>query len=270
MNKKIVQDKATQRMRNIKKIKKKRRLVTLSLFLLIVIGIVGLVFLCNSDFFNIKKIIVVGNKHVSEDKIIKQSSIGTNTSLFGLPSNEIRTRILKEAWIEDVEVVRHFPNSVELKVVEREAIAIVPFQDIYLIVDKNLVVLESRESIDDLALPVILDLKLTKAKIGEKINLPSLENAVNCLVSFDKDFRKTIIMANAPSIEKLTLMISVKNGDGELHDVEVLYGEADDEDVALRKNAIIKKILTESKKHVIYIDVRVVTNPAVKFLDDVY
>ncbi len=269
MNKKIVQEKAAQRRMKIKKIKKKSRLMTLLFLFLIVLGVFGLSLLFNSDFFNVKKVIVVGNKYISETEIVKQSGIDSNTSMFRLSSDETIKRILKEPWIKDVKIDRHFPNSVELKVTEREAVAAVPFQDIYLLVDEDVVVLESREFVDDLTLPVILDLKLTKVKIGEKIDSVSLKNAIDCLKSFNKDLRESVVMVDAPSVDKLTLMISVKNDDEEFHDVEVLYGKADDESVVLKKSAIVEKILTESEKHVIYIDVRVVTNPAVKFLDDV-
>lgn|GEM_PF-1361323 len=265
MNKEIATEKAVLRRAKIQKLKRRRRLgmvIFLSLIILIIFGIISLY---NSDLFNVKKIIVTGNNRISKGQIIKESGIDSDTSLLKLSRDEIKKRILKEPWIKDVEIKRHFFNSVEIKLIEREAVAAVPFQDIYLLVDEGLIVLESREAIDELSLPVILDLKLTKAKIGRKLTLSSLKNAVKSLVSLDKELRDSVTMINAPSVEKLTLMLALENDNGDPYDVEILYGEANDTST---KNAIIKEILTKSKKHVIYIDVRIASNPAVKFLED--
>ncbi len=266
MNKEIVREKAIRRNAKVKKIKRRRRLGIFVLLLLIVLMITGVASLYNSNFFNVKEVVITGNHHIPEKEIVKQSGIDSNISLLKLPLDEVKIKILKNPWIKDAEITRHFPNSVEIKVVERKAIAALPFQDIYLLIDKDAVVLESREFIEDLNLPIILDIRLIKAKIGEKINLVNLKNAMKCLVSLDKNLRESVTMVNAPSEEKLTLMLSLKDDDKSFHDVEILYGKAEG---VLTKNAIIKKILEESEKHVIYIDVRVASNPAVKFLDDI-
>ncbi len=110
----------------------KSRFFWFSILFLIIFGGI-FYFFALSDFFQIKKIIVTGEKKVSSQDIksVVESELGGKILFFGtknifsVKSNKIRENVLKKfPQIEEVEVKRGFPNALHLVIIERKEIGI--------------------------------------------------------------------------------------------------------------------------------------------------
>ncbi len=125
--------------------------------------------------FNIKSVEVVGNNKISSDKIIELSGINDSINLFKLDKNQIVESITQNAYIENVEISRKFPNKVELNVVEREAKYMLQFADSYVYINNQGYMLEI--SNEKLNIPIIVGFTtdLSNIKAGNRINIDDLK-----------------------------------------------------------------------------------------------
>ncbi len=252
--KELAEEKRKERERKLREIrKKKRKRSYIYLSLLIIVIFLFIVFL-KSGFFDLKEVKVIGVKHLKSSEITKLADIPRAINIFQIPVNEIRERILKNPWVKDVELNRHFPRYLEIRVIERKPVALIPFQDQFYLVDEEgyAVALSSNEEKD---LPVIRDCEIKSVKIGERPSSPTLFTALVVLTNLDESLKGQINIISASTKEKLSLY--TQNG------VEILFGGPKE---IKKKSFIVQEILKKEGKKVIFIDVRVPSNPVVRRL----
>lgn len=163
--------------------KRKKRAIKRSIFTLIVM-ITILITLCfNLDYFNIAEIQVEGNKNVTTDAIIELSQLKSGENIFKFKNSNVRNHILMNPYIMDVVAKRKLPNKISLKVTERKATFYINYNESYYIIDNNLVVLEKRDNIDNMALIKLEGIDFSTAEIGKVIPL-SEEEKVKSIISF--------------------------------------------------------------------------------------
>ena len=110
--------------------------------------------LLESGYFGTHKIRVEHQVRVSEGDILAASDIKIGDSLFDLELSMIGRKIEEHPWIAKAEVERSFPDQVVIRVVEREARAVIDLDYLYY-VDKDGVVFKMLDSGDKLNYPVI-------------------------------------------------------------------------------------------------------------------
>lgn len=253
MSRDTASSKAKKRQEKIRKVRRKQQLQMGLMSILVILVLAVLFWLYRSDLFRVKKVEISGNKQLSKRQIEQIVDIEPTDSLVRLPTRDIKKRLKKNNWVRDVEISRSFPNTVKIQIIERKAIAMVPVEDGSAVVDKEGLVLAKITNIDKTDLVLIRDLNVTKAKVGQKIDSKSFSNASLCLSNLDVKFRKSLSIVSAPSVDKLSLY--TKKG------IEIIYGKAEKFE---KKNYIINKILSDDGNEVIFIDIRVVSNPVVK------
>ncbi|MFY9589605.1 cell division protein FtsQ/DivIB [Rickettsia endosymbiont of Halotydeus destructor] len=74
--------------------------------------------------FRLENIIIEGQQNVSEPDILKVLNAKNGTPIFAINLNDIRNNLKNNKWIKDVYVGRRLPNTVYIKLFEREPIAI--------------------------------------------------------------------------------------------------------------------------------------------------
>lgn len=74
--------------------------------------------------FAVDEIQVSGNRETSEIDVLDRLELNGWTSLIGFNPDEARERIQSLPWVETATVRKTYPDSIEVKIVEREAFAI--------------------------------------------------------------------------------------------------------------------------------------------------
>jgi len=110
--------------------------------------------LLESGYFGVDQIRVEQQVRVSEGDILDASDIKLGDSLFDLELHMIGRKIEEHPWIAKAEVERSFPDQVVIRVVERQARAIIDLDYLYY-VDREGVAFKMLESGDELDYPVI-------------------------------------------------------------------------------------------------------------------
>ena len=110
--------------------------------------------LLESGYFGVDQIRVEQQVRVSEGDILDASDIQVGDSLFDLELHMIGRKIEEHPWIAKAEVERSFPDQVVIRVVERQARAIIDLDYLYY-VDLSGEVFKMLETGDELDFPVI-------------------------------------------------------------------------------------------------------------------
>lgn len=152
---------------NRKKVKRKN-IIKILMFFIILISV--LITLClKLSYFNVKKIEVTGNKNVTKEEIIKLSKISQGNNIFYINLKESRTNLLKNTNIMDVHIKRIFPSKIVITVKERDAVFYIQKDSKYLIIDKDGIVIEEKDNIDNLKLVGLEGIEAKEALAGAKI-----------------------------------------------------------------------------------------------------
>ena len=155
--------------KNKKKKKKNKynvKLITfVSCFLLVIASVI---FALTAPIFNIAKIEVTGNSKVQEENIKSLSRLKIGENIFKFNSSVI-SNIKENAYIENVEVKRALPDTVKIKVTEREVKYQINLINSYVYIDKYGYILEKSAEKKDV--PIIVGLKITEDDLMKKSRL---------------------------------------------------------------------------------------------------
>lgn len=99
------------------KLKKRKKILKLTILLFIVIGTI--VFAMLSPLFNIKKIDVKGNSLITKEEIVSLSGIYLDENIFRTNKYKAINNIKQNTYINEVEINKKLPNTIEINVVER-------------------------------------------------------------------------------------------------------------------------------------------------------
>ena len=174
----------TQNGRKKKKRKKKRYLLKLSVLLLAAAAVYAFL---HTDLFMIKKIQVSENSHFTSQEIKNMAGLKTGVNLFEYDSSECRDRLLKNSFIKDAEIKRSLPETVTIKVTERQEAAVIKNGKNYIIIDQEGIVLQLAEK--DPKVPVISGITPVKAEENEKIQVKEeriYKNSMDLLAAMKK------------------------------------------------------------------------------------
>lgn len=106
-----------------KQVSKKKKKINIAKILkwtcLLALIIGATIFLFTTPIFNITKIEVVGNNHVSSEEIESLSQIQLNENIFRNLKSKVINNVKENAYIENVTVKRMLPNTIQITVEER-------------------------------------------------------------------------------------------------------------------------------------------------------
>jgi cell division protein FtsQ len=210
----------------------------------------GGIALYRSSAFSVRKVRVVGASHLKLSDVLAVAAVPADTTLLRLPDDAIRARLLKDPWIAEAEVVKRFPDTVELHLTERRGVALVEAAGAKWLVDTDGWVLEKHSAEATSSLPVVRDIEGLKPAVGKRATVAPLANALAVLRGIGKELRGMVRVVTAPSVDETALL--TKEG------VEVLIGPATQLDA---KDAIARKILAAQRGKVVFIDVRTIERP---------
>ena len=138
-------------------------MVILALILLLI----GAFVFSRSSFFHVEQFDVEGNAYYTDDEILLMGGCETGKNIFwDIDSKKIRSRLLQDAYMEDVKVRRLLPHTVKITVTERAQTAAIAYGDKYVVIDAAGIVL--RKAGVDPKVTVLKGLTISKLSMGER------------------------------------------------------------------------------------------------------
>ena len=238
----------------------------------IIVGLLaGWAALYNSPVFSIEHVTVKGVEHLTPDEMAQLANVPADTTLLRVDIDSIADRVSKNSWVQDVQVNRVFPDTLEIDVTERPVAAIVEIPvsqgstvKHWAIAEDHTWLMPIPEAGSDAAKTTsskiyedeenvfhIVDVPYgTKAEIGQVCTDENVNNALDIVGGMTTDLAGRVKKVSAAGTAETTLVLD--NG------VEIAFGKAED---IRDKERVIQKILEENPSGVAYINVRIVENP---------
>lgn len=174
--KKHIQEKAVTDKNERRRKKRNRRIKRIIKWTSIIVIIAGgTTFAMVSPIFNIQEIQVTGNEKISGDTVISLSGLSKGQNIFRFLSSNIIKQIKTEAYIQNAEIKRNFPNKIIINVKERKQRFNVEFLNGYAYIDSQGYILEI--SSNKLELPTIQGISTPENEVvaGNRLNQEDLE-----------------------------------------------------------------------------------------------
>lgn len=236
----------------------KTTLVGLFLIVVIIVGI-----LMFSNFFSIKRAVVLGNERIrNEDieNILKDAISGKRFYVFSagniilINDGKIKKKILDEMpLVENVEVKRMLPNSLKIRISERQPFAIWETAGKkYLIDSKGVIAYEIKDNNTN-NLPIIYDRQNKAVEIKGEATFPQQINFIrNILDSLKRETNLEVESVSLPNA--LGFEIDVKIKDGFL----IYFNTERSVESQIRDlKSTLEKQITDKKSAIQYVDLRV-------------
>ncbi len=150
-----------------KRQKRKKRLI-ITIILAIITGII--IYLLNSKTFKLTNIEITGNTQLNNKEIIQQSNLKLGKSIF-LNFNIItKVRLKQNCHIQDVDITKKMPNTIKIKIIEREpSFQIKTENGYYIVIDEQGYVIECLQEPKNLI--IITGMQITEENIENKKRL---------------------------------------------------------------------------------------------------
>jgi len=115
------------------------RVARLVFFLALLGSGVGAVFFAvargGAPDLEIDRILVEGNDRLSEGEILELIDVDEATNILTLALDETKGKLLRSAWVKDVELKRMLPATLTLQIVERTPVAVAALSELYLLAE---------------------------------------------------------------------------------------------------------------------------------------
>lgn len=228
------------------------------IFIIIFLLVSIMVFTMSSDLFSLKNIYVTGNKTIPKDDIINLSKLQYGQNLFKMNKKKIIKNIFNNPKVKAVRIKRILPSGVSLDIIEREAIAVIPYLGSYLNIDDEALIIAVTGLSQETSIPIVEGFTFDDFKIGEIIktdNNEQLELTMKILASLkNAGLNKDIDLINIKDVDNIEL---VTNSDIRI----ILCNNKLDYKIQMAKS-IIEDLLKNDKKGII--DMRHEGNPIFK------
>ena len=229
--------------------------------LLILLVLVCIYLFLHSSIFNISKVYVSGNKKVTSDEITALAGITPGENLFKIDRDLIERSVKIHPMVKSAQLIRHLPHAVEIKIQERTSWAVIPYEDLFLLIDDEGHCLDKLNKLPDGNMPIITMDKLPeRVNLGQAVNQDAITMIKTVWKSFDAQDRENISQFHYNNQKSLLIYT--------LEGTEIRYGtlERVDEKAAnfteaLKIEASLQK---EGKEQLDYVDLRFSGQPVVK------
>jgi len=141
-------------------------------------------FITQSEFFNIKKIEILGAKRVPRKKILELAGLNRNRNIYGINLYSIEKLIASDPWIQSALVKRDLALRLTITIIEQEPLAIVKIENLsdILINTQGRPFKEYNPEKDRIGnLPVISGLDLTEKNKQYEFNGPLFNSIMDFL-----------------------------------------------------------------------------------------
>lgn len=205
-----------------------------------------------SPLLKVQHVELEGGSHTTPAEVARAAGLSDQDHLLFVSSADVTARVRALPWVKSVKVDRLLPNTVRIRIEEREPAMVLTTESGSWTLDGSGRVLERGG--EGRGLPVLAASGLDAPVPGETITSLSVKAAVRALGSMPDRLSEKVKAAFAPTSERISF--ALEGG------VQVRYGAAEE----LRdKHEVVLALLDQLRqqgKTAGYIDVRVPSNPA--------
>lgn len=116
-----------------------------------------------TPYLSVHTVNVSGLEKVTKEEALELTGIEDGRNIFSFNKKDVIAGLKKNPWVEDVAVSRSLPDTVNIEVRERQALALVRLDDLY-VMDSSGTVFKKYTHEDDLDLPVVTGLTMEGLK----------------------------------------------------------------------------------------------------------
>lgn len=182
--------------------KNKRNKIIKILLLIILIGL-AVTFALLSPMFNIQNIEILGNNQISQEELKSLSGIQINENIFKISTLAVTNSIKQNAYVNEVQIHKILPNTIQIKVREREPNYMLEYGNGYVYINNQGYMLEISSIKKDLTILIGTSTSKEEYKEGNRLcqdDLIKLETVI-----------KIIAMAKTNGIENLITKIDISD-----------------------------------------------------------
>ena len=227
-------------------------------FLFVLVAFFAGYILLQSPIFIIDRILVTGNKELSETEILQSSGLVTGLNIFKADLHSASAEVNLLPMVKDVSMHRNYPSQIMIEVVEREPLALIMVQDYFVELDEQGYYLR-QGNISTKGLPIITGIQLEEPALGQKITEDKLNIALQVIQEINLELRENLSEVHINKVNLITLYT--------LDGIECRLGSQ--ENISTKGNTLLQVIkeLKEGNKQIEYIDFSNANLPVVKYKD---
>lgn len=239
--------------------KSSSKLFIIALLLLLVLICIYL--FLHSSIFSITTIKVSDNHIVTRNEILAMAGVSTGTNIFQLDQELTRRSVKLHPMVKDARIIRHLPATIEIKITERKSWAIIPYDDVFLLIDDEGICIDKLNQLPNQNIPLItMDKVDQRLNLGQAVNPTAVKMIRTVWQALSTDDRQNISQFHYNNQDKTLLIYT-------LHGTEIRFGNLDrlEEKITHFREAIdIEANLEKEGKDVLdYVDLRFKGQPVV-------
>ncbi len=190
------------------KINKRGKIIIYSFLLLIIL----FMYICISgSIFNLEEIVLKGNNKINKNDIMKITSIKLGENIFKYNINNIEDYILKNSYVNYVEVKRVFPNKLLINLKENTDDVVLKYGNKYVYMQSDGLVLGLKRNNINKNIPIIKGVNIVSCNVGEFIKIKDEKNLKKILNIIDNLKNNNMLREiNYINISKNLVQINLK------------------------------------------------------------
>lgn len=238
--------------------------------IVLLVVVLGGALLYASSAFTIEKIEIEGVEHLTDEETLALANV-PDTTLLRLNAKAVEENLLRDAWIQKVDVKRQFPSTLRLVVTERSVTAVVEVPTAsatstqpWAIASDGMWLMAIPDQESELGQSISQQIYESAANVLHITDVPygtipemgtycadaNVNNALAIVAGMTTSLADQVVIVSATDAESTKLTLD--NG------VEIAFGEAEN---IREKERVCLKIMEENPGKVAYINVRVVDRP---------
>jgi cell division protein FtsQ len=169
-----------------------------------VISLIGMGYqgLVRSDRFVVKRVEIAGLDRLSQKDLEPLIGVGPSVKLFEVDLGSLKERLLAHPWIKAVQIRKSYPDTLAVRVIERNPVAVVEEGSRRILVDETGSALEVVESFSPPDRPVIQGVDLDAIRSGDPGQQSAFRSAMTILSVVEKADRIRIGRSNEVTVER--------------------------------------------------------------------
>lgn len=215
-----------------------------------------------SPWLNIKTINITGLNRVQEQDVLTMLNLGEDTNILSFSTFVAKKKLKANHYIDNIKVIKTFPNEVEIHITERDIIGYIPYINDFLYIDGDGRVIEA-QAIYKEKLPIIYGIDIQSFNVGQVLNSEKSMNDERLLTVIEianavykKDLSKTVLNIDVSNIDDIILYVG---------NIKVVMGDKERINVKINTLDEILKKFSPEEKGTLYIN-DITTDPIFKYI----